>query len=143
MTMKILLPLDGSEQSLRAVEHVISKMGWYKETPELHLLHVHLPIPVGRIQAHVSKETLEGYYREEGRALMSAAEERLNAAGVAFVSHIHVGQPAEVIVREVAALACDLIVMGTHGRGGVAGLVIGSVASRVVHLAACPVLLVK
>ena len=40
-------------------------------------------------------------------------------------------------------LACDLIVMGTHGRSGFAGLVMGSVASRVLHLADCPVLLVK
>ena len=40
-------------------------------------------------------------------------------------------------------LACDLIVMGTHGRSGIAGLVVGSVASRVLHLAACPVMLVK
>jgi len=36
-----------------------------------------------------------------------------------------------------------LIVMGTHGRGGIAGLVTGSVANRVLHLASCPVLLVK
>ncbi len=42
-----------------------------------------------------------------------------------------------------AELDCDLIVMGTHGRGPVAGLVMGSVATRVLHLAACPVLLVK
>ncbi len=143
MTTKILLPVDGSEQSLRAVEEVISLGERLRERPELYLLHVHLPIPVGRIQAHVSKETLEGYYLEESRAQLAAAEVRLKAAGVAFVSHIHVGQPADVIVREAAALACTLIVMGTRGLGGVAGLVMGSVASRVVHLAACPVLLVK
>lgn len=143
MTMKILLPVDGSAASLRAVEHLLAKKEWFREMPEIHLLHVHLPIPVGRIQAHVSKETLEAHYREEGQAVISAAEERMRAAGVDFVPHIHVGQPAEVIAREAAALACDLIVMGTHGRGGVAGLVMGSVASRVVHLANCPVLLVK
>jgi nucleotide-binding universal stress UspA family protein len=40
-------------------------------------------------------------------------------------------------------LGCDLIVMGTHGRGAVAGMVMGSVANRVLHLAPCPVQLVK
>lgn len=143
MTEKILLPVDGSEQSLRAVEHVIAQYETLREPPEIHLLHVHLPIPVGRIQAHVSKETLEGYYREEGRAQIDAAEQRLKAAGVPFISHIHVGQPADVIAREAAALGASLIVMGTHGRGGMASLVMGSVAGRVVHLATGPVLLVK
>lgn len=143
MTFRILLPVDGSAQSLYAVEHVLAKGNWFRENPELHLLYVQPPIPLGRIQAHVSKETLESHYREEGRLQLAAAEERLRAAGASFVSHIHVGQPAEVIVREAASLACELIVMGTHGRGGMAGLVMGSVASRVVHLATCPVLLVK
>ena len=50
---------------------------------------------------------------------------------------------AEVIARLAGDLACDLIVMGTHGRTGIAELVMGSVASRVLHLAPCPVLLVK
>jgi len=48
-----------------------------------------------------------------------------------------------VIARVASELACDLIVMGSHGWGGVVGLVMGSVASRTLHLAPCPVLLVK
>jgi nucleotide-binding universal stress UspA family protein len=48
-----------------------------------------------------------------------------------------------VIARLASELKCDLIVMGSHGRSGLAGLIMGSVASRVLHLAPCPVLLVK
>jgi nucleotide-binding universal stress UspA family protein len=40
-------------------------------------------------------------------------------------------------------LHCDLIIMGAHGRGALANMVMGSVANRVLHLAACPILLVK
>ena len=58
-------------------------------------------------------------------------------------THVHVGQTAEVIARLAGELECDLIVMGSHGRSGLAGLIMGSVASRVLHLAPCPVLLVK
>ncbi len=141
--MKILLPVDGSECSLRAVDHLITHVGWFRDVPEIHLLHVHAPIPIGRVQAHVGKETLHAYYSEEAQEHLDAAQKKLNAAGRFHTTHIHVGQPAEVISRLADELACDLIVMGSHGWGGVAGLVMGSVASRVLHLAPCPVLLVK
>ncbi|MBK7463568.1 MAG: universal stress protein [Betaproteobacteria bacterium] len=141
--MKILLPVDGSECALRAVEHLISHSAWFRDLPEIHLLHVHAPIPIGRVQAHVGKETLHAYYLEESQASLLEAQQKLDAAGCAHTTHIHVGQPAEVIAKLAAEQGCDLIVMGTHGRGGIAGLVTGSVANRVLHLASCPVLLVK
>ena len=141
--MKILLPFDGSECALRAVDHMISHSAWFRDLPEIHLLHVHAPIPIGRVQAHVGKETLHAYYLEESQASLLEAQQKLDAAGCAHTTHIHVGQPAEVIAKLAAEQGCDLIVMGTHGRGGIAGLVTGSVANRVLHLASCPVLLVK
>lgn len=141
--MKILLPVDGSDCALRAVDHLIAHLDWFRDVPEIHLLHVHLPIPVGRVQAHVGKETLHGYYREEGEAQLLEAQQRLDAAGTVHTPHIHVGQPAEVIARMAGELGCDLIVMGAHGRGVIAGVVMGSVANRVLHLASCPVQLVK
>ena len=141
--MKILLPVDGSECSLRAVDHLITHVGWFRDVPEIHLLHVHAPIPIGRVQAHIGKETLHAYYLEEGQEHLTATQQKLDAAGRFHTTHIHVGQPAEVISRVASELACDLIVMGSHGWSGIAGLVMGSVASRVLHLAPCPVLLVK
>lgn len=141
--MKILLPVDGSECALRAVEYLISHSAWFRDLPEIHLLHVHAPIPIGRVQAHVGKETLHAYYLEESQASLLEAQQKIDAAGCAHTTHIHVGQPAEVIAKLAAEQGCDLIVMGTHGRGGIAGLVTGSVANRVLHLASCPVLLVK
>lgn len=143
MSMNILLPVDGSEQALRAVDQVIQLAAAAREQPEVHLLHVHLPIPIGRVQAHIGKETLAAYYREESEAQLAPALARLDAAGLKPAVHIHVGQPAEVITHMAQTLNCGQIVMGTHGRAAVAGLVLGSVASRVVHLASCPVLLVK
>lgn len=141
--MKILLPVDGSDCALRAVDHLIAHSVWFREVPEIHLLNVHAPIPIGRVQAHIDKETLQAYYLEESQAQLSTAQARLDAAGRFHTTHIHVGQPAEVITKLAGELGCDLIVMGSHGRSGVAGLVMGSIANRVVHLATCPVLLVK
>lgn len=141
--MKILLAVDGSDCSLRAVEHLITHCAWFGEVPEIHVLHVHPPIPIGRVQAHIGSETLQTYFREESQALLLPAQTRLDAAGLFHTTHIHVGQPAEVIAKLAAELGCELIVMGGHGRSGVAGLIMGSVANRTLHLAACPVLLVK
>lgn len=141
--MKILLPVDGSACALRAVDHLIAHVAWFREVPEIHLLHVHAPIPIGRVQAHVGPETLRGHYREESQAQLAAAQQKLDAAGRFHTTHIHVGQPAELIAKLAGELHCDLIVMGSHGRGGVAGLLMGSVANRVLELAPCPVLLVK
>lgn len=141
--MKILLPTDGSDCALRAADHLLLLCNTLREVPEIHLLNVHRPIPIGRVQAHIGKEQLLAYYREESEEMLAPAQARLEAAGCQFTKHVHVGQPAETITRLAGAEKIDLIVMGTHGRGGFANLVMGSVASQVLHLAGCPVLLVK
>ena len=128
--MKILLPADGSACSLRAVDQLIAHIDCLREVPEIHLLHVHLPIPIGRVQAHVG-ETLHAYYLEEGSSNCRQRSRKLDAAGRFHTTHIHVGQPAEVIGKMAAELDCDLIVMGTHGRGPVAGLVMVGGDARV------------
>lgn len=141
--MKILLAVDGSACSDRAVAHVLATAAGWREMPEVHLLYVHPPIPVGRVQAHIGHDTLENYYREESSPHLASAEQALAAAGVTFTRHVHVGEAADVVARVAADLACDWIVMGNQGRSAVAEAVLGSVSHRVLHLAPCPVLLVK
>lgn len=141
--MKILLPVDGSECALRAAKAAISLAAELRGAPELHLLHVHPPIPIGLVQAHVSHDTLQAHYREESEAAMLPARQCLDAAGLAFTPHIHVGEPPQIIAKLAGELGCDLILMGTHGRGTVGNVMLGSVATRVVHLSSCPVQLVK
>ncbi len=141
--MKILLPVDGSACALRAVDQLIQHGAWFCEVPEIHLLYVHPPIPIGRVQAHVGHETLHAYYLEDSREQLVAAAAKLEAAGLAFSSHIHVGQAAEVIVKLADELKVDLLFIGSHGRGSIASALMGSVSSRVLHLAHCPVLVIK
>lgn len=141
--MRILLPVDGSDCALRAVDQAIVLQGEWRACQQIHLLHVHPPIPLGRVQAHIGPETLRAYYQEEGEALLLPALERLTTAGVAVESHVHVGQPAEVIVKLADTLDCRLILMGTQGRGTLLGAMMGSVTRRVLHLSTRPVLLVK
>jgi nucleotide-binding universal stress UspA family protein len=141
--MKILLPVDGSACSDRAVNAFIERRGWFCESPQIHLLHVHAPIPIGRVQEHIGHETLQRYYREEGELQLASAARQLAAAGLEWTPHIHVGQPAEVIAHQAGVLGCDLVFMGTHGHGAVTAAVLGSVAAKLLHLSPVPVLLVK
>lgn len=140
---KVLIPVDGSPCSDRAVETLIAHAAWFRETPEVHLLHVHAPIPVGRVQQHIGHDALERHYREESEAQMASAGRLLAAAGFAFQPHIHVGAVAEVIVRVADDLACDLILMGSHGRGALPAALLGSTTRKVLHLGTRPVLLAK
>ncbi|MBA3997332.1 MAG: universal stress protein [Candidatus Accumulibacter sp.] len=140
---KVLIAIDGSSCSERAVDTLVAHAAWFREAPEVHLLFVHAPLPVGGVQQHIDRKALEDYYREEGEAQMAGAARRLAAAGFAFQSHIHVGPAAEVIVRVADELGCDLILMGTHGRGALPAALLGSVTRKVLHLTSRPVLLAK
>ncbi len=89
--LNVLIPVDGSTFSDRAVTQFIQHAAFFREVPKIQLLHVHAPIPVGRVQQHIDHETLAAYYREESEALLASAEALLNGAGLAFSRHIHVG----------------------------------------------------
>jgi nucleotide-binding universal stress UspA family protein len=95
------------------------------------------------VKLFVSADSLETYYRDEAMTLLQPAIERLRAAGVAAEHHIGVGDIGAVVVDYAVDKRCDEIVMGTHGRGGLLGSVLGSVAQKVVQLAPVPVVLVK
>ncbi|GAB4173105.1 MAG: universal stress protein [Rhodocyclaceae bacterium] len=141
--MKILLAVDGSECSLNAVRGLVSHVRWFSDKPELHVLHVHAPIPIALATGHISREVLDAHYREEGEAALRPAEDILRQAGLPFVRHLHVGEAASVIVKLAGELGCELICMGTHGRGSVAAVLLGSVAAKVLRLSPVPVLLTR
>ena len=140
---KVLIPVDGSPCAERALAQFIAHAAWFRETPAIHLLYVHPPIPIGRVQQHVGHETLDRYYREESEQQLAGAERLLNDAGLGFQRHLHVGSVAEIIVKLARELGCDMIFMGTHGRGALPAAVLGSVAAKVLHLADRPVMLAK
>ncbi len=141
--MNILLAVDGSSASLHAVDHLIVHVREFRERPQIHLLYVHPPLPIGLATHPLSQETLQKYYREEGDSVLLAAGQRLLDAELPFSSHIHVGQPAEIIVKLAEELSCEFVCMGSRGHGAIGSALLGSVASKVLHLSTLPVLLVK
>jgi len=142
--MKILLAVDGSRNSLDAVDCLIDHADWYRQRPAVELLTVHLPVPkLPRMGLAVSKSQIDRYYREEGDATLSAARKKLDRAGIAYSPRILVGPVAETIVKHAKDTRCDLIYIGTRGMSELGKALVGSTAAKVLHLSAVPVLLVK
>lgn len=142
MQTKWLLPQDGSDASLRAVSHVIQDIGTRTEAPHVFLLHVHAPLS-SDITRFIDGKTVEDFHREAGEAALAKPKQLLNEAGVMYSAHILVGEAAPAIVEFANSKDCSLIVIGAHGFGAVKSIVMGSVATKVIHLSTLPVLVVK
>lgn len=142
--MKILLAVDGSKTSLDAVDCVIEHANWYREKPTVELVTVHAPVPkLPRMGLVVGKNQIQRYYQEEGEASLAMAKKKLELSGIAYKANILVGPVAETIVQQASKSRCDLIVVGTHGRTEAGNMLLGSTATKVLHISKTPVLLVR
>ena len=142
--MRLLVAVDGSENSLDAVQCVIDHADWYRDTPEVLLVTVHLPVPkLPRMGAAVGRSQIQKYYQEEGEARLVAAKRKLDAAGIRYAAQVLVGPVAETLVQFAKEKRCDVIYIGTRGMTEIGKAMLGSTASKVLHISDTPVLLVK
>ncbi len=141
--MKILIAADGSNFTIKAVNFVTTHLDWFKGQPELHLLNVKAPIPIGHVRSVIGKEELEDYYKDEALAALAPAKKLLDDAGVTFMSDYRVGDVAHEIQAYAKQKQIDMIVMGSHGHGAFRNLVMGSVATKVLSSTTMPVLIVR
>jgi len=141
---RVLVPVDFSEPSSRALD--CAKALATKFGASLHLLTVipdpfvlpnpsqwYVPAPPGYVEG--LRRDADAHVRD----LLTSAEQ----AGFRAQTAVLFGNPAEKILEYGDLERIDLIVMGTHGRGGVARALMGSVAETVVRAARCPVLTVR
>jgi nucleotide-binding universal stress UspA family protein len=139
---RALVPIDGSEDALRAFAHALDELRG-QPGAEVHVVNVQTP-PIhpwpGKL---VPPEVIDEELRHNGEAIVAVTERPAAAAGVACTPHVRIGHAAAEIVDCARELGCDAIVMGTRGLGRVANIVLGSVAHKVVHLARVPVTLVR
>ena len=137
---RVLVPVDGSGNSNRAVEFLIRKAALYAERLEIHLLNVQHPFP-GTIRGVHHKA--QQVHHDDGLEALAGARKLLDEAGAKYTYYIGVGEVAEVIAHYARDKLIEQIVMATHGRGAMMGLLMGSVTGKVLHLVSVPVLLVK
>jgi nucleotide-binding universal stress UspA family protein len=144
MSRRILHPSDFSRASGTAFKKAVELAK--SERAELMLVHVMSPIAPIAGEGYVSPKMYEDI-AASSRAWAQKQLDRLLAkaktAGVRAKSYVLEGVAHDQIARIARSRHADLIVMGTHGRSGLAKLFLGSVAGRVVAAAPCPVLTVR
>lgn len=146
---RILVPVDYSDMSRRALEHALSFAEAFDS--RIEVLHVwEMPAYV-RPDLELWEEGTE----DHRKSLHEVAEVRATremdeflkplapAARKRMTEHLRAGDPVDTIIEVAVKSSADLIVMGTHGRSGLSHLVMGSVAESVIRRAPCPVLTVR
>jgi nucleotide-binding universal stress UspA family protein len=141
---RILHPSDFSRASAAAFAKAVDMA----KTNRAELLVVHVMAPVlpfvgdGYVSPKVYEE-IEARAHAEAQKQLNVLVAKAKKAGARVKSVLMEGMPHEQILRAARSKRADLVVLGTHGRTGLARLFIGSVASRVVSMATCPVLTVR
>jgi nucleotide-binding universal stress UspA family protein len=143
----LLVPTDGSELSERAVDQAVNLAAALGA--RLRIVHVQVNFPislvgVGELVEPSTVDALVAASQQRGEAILAAALAQAASAGVTAEHSLLVNpQPHQAILEEAQSHACDLIVMASHGRRGLEGLLIGSETQRVLTQSSCPVLVVR
>ncbi len=137
--MKILIPVDGSDNANRAVEYAIKMAGMYREMPQFLLLNVQWNVAAGNVKLFINQETINDYYREQGMAALAKARADLDAAKLPYQYHISIGRPAEAIMQYADEQGVGQIIIGAQGHEKLATMLLGSVAAKVAQLSKVPV----
>jgi len=140
--MRILVPVDGSKYSQAAINFIASRTHLLGSEPVVQLINVQLPIPV-RAARVVGKDTVRSYYEEESAGAMKPALGALKKAGVTPKIQYRVGHPGEEIAAAAERINADLVVMGSHGHGAFASLMLGSVTNAVLARSMRPLLVLR
>jgi nucleotide-binding universal stress UspA family protein len=148
MVKKILVPTDGSEHAVKAIRFAADLAAQYDAT--IYLMHVvsKLDIPEDFLR-YAEVEGFEEapevvYLQKVGNAIIGEAAKGIDRERIKNVHTelIH-GNPAEKILEFAKEKGIDMIVIGSRGLGGVKGLLLGSVSTKVCHLAECTCVTVK
>ena len=140
--MKILLAIDGSEYTRKMLDYVCSHQQLFDPSHEYVLFNTPLPVPP-HAKAAVGSATVEDYHRDEAQKVLGPAAAALQARGITARSEWRAGHAGETIGRFATEGGFDMLIMGSHGHGALARLVMGSVTTEVLGQCSTPVLLIR
>ncbi|MBE0597789.1 MAG: universal stress protein [Desulfuromonadales bacterium] len=141
MSVKILVPVDGSPTTAHTVEAIIAQRQRF--TAPLVLLHV---VDIDRLAYRMipdfQLEMVREHARRAGENLLLLQAEKFHLAGLATTTRLEFGAPREVIPRIANDETFHLLIIGRRRQGELRDVLFGSVANHVLHHVSCPVLLI-
>jgi nucleotide-binding universal stress UspA family protein len=141
MFSKILVPVDGSDNSHRALDAALllsEKLG-----AKVTAIHVMEDIPVLHIQSEKLLREVLYAYKKESQLLLSKCSEIATRKGLSINTKLLQGNVGSTILDFCEKEKYDIIIMGSRGMGNFKELILGSVSSKVVHHSRCPVLVIR
>jgi nucleotide-binding universal stress UspA family protein len=139
--MKILLAVDGSPYTKKMLAYLAANE-MFSPKNEYTVFTAQLMLP-SQARAALGKELVAKYYEDEAHRIMNPVHKFLERQGVKAKAVWKTGNAGELIAKLAEAEKFDLVVMGSHGRGALANLVVGSVATKVLASCTVPVLIVR
>jgi len=141
--MKVLIAADGSRYTKRMLAYLAAHDEWWNsQQHRFTVLTVVPPIPA-RAASALSKPIVQGHYAEEAQQTLEPIRKFFAKQGIDAEFLHKVGDPADQITELARKGGFDLLMMGSHGHGALARLVLGSVASRVLATSEVPLLIVR
>lgn len=141
MPSKILVPVDGSENAKRALEKAVAMAK--ESSSAVTVIYVMEKPPTVYVQSQKVLDDAMAQYKKDADAVLDECEALAASQGLKIEAVTAQGEPAGTIVGYAEKGEFDMIVMGSRGRGKITEAVLGSVSSKVLKDAKCPVVIVK
>lgn len=140
--MKILIAADGSAYTKRMLAYLAEHDGWLGAQHDYTVIHCVAAVP-HRAAAFLGPDQVRSYYEDDAETVLRPIRAFFAKQDIKAKFVWRIGPAAANIARLAKRGHFDLLLMGTHGHGAAAGLVMGSVATKVLSLCATPVLLIR
>ncbi|HSV34014.1 MAG TPA: universal stress protein [Ramlibacter sp.] len=140
--MKIMLAVDGSDYTRKMLDYVTHNSALFDASHEYMVFNAQPPLPP-HARSVIGSAAAQDYHLEEAQKVITPAVAALQAKGLRVTGEWRVGHPGEAIAQFAESGKFDMLIMGTHGHGALARLVMGSVTSQVLAHCGVPVLLIR
>ena len=141
MFSRILVPVDGSDNSYRALDAALllsEKLG-----AEVTAIHVMEDIPVSYVISEKLLREIRDAYKKENQLILSKCSEIATKKRLVVQTKLLQGNPGSIILDFCEKEKYDIIIMGSRGMGKFKELVLGSVSSKILHHSSCPVMIIR
>lgn len=140
--MKILLAVDGSEYTRKMLDYVAANQTLFDASHTYVVLTAQPELPP-HVRSSLGSTSVQDYHRDEAAKVLQPAIAALSSRGLNAQAEWKAGRAGETIAQYAKDGGFDMIIMGTHGHGSLARLVMGSVTTEVLANCKVPVLLIR